>query len=126
MNKCCQKAFLRSKKNIAEYTQNHQGFILRIGSRKSPNYYRVYETRNGLRFELEMKKTILQDFLFIDHPENFEDTLTRHFHEHSKKVLVLDDFYTDWLIHYSRKTEKSINSLVTSYLTTNNLQTIET
>ena len=47
MNKCCQKAFLRSKKNIAEYTRNHQGFILRIGSRKSPNYYRVYETRNG-------------------------------------------------------------------------------
>jgi len=91
MNKCCQKAFLRSKKNIAEYTRNHQGFILRIGSRKSTNYYRVYETRNGLRFELEMKKTILQDFLFIDHPENFEDILTQHFYKHSKKVLVLDD-----------------------------------
>lgn len=125
MNKCCQKAFLRSKKNIAEYTRNHQGFILRIGSRKSPNYYRVYETRNGLRFELEMKKTILQNFLFTDHPENFEDTLTRHFYEHSKKVLVLDDLYTDWLIHYSRKTDKPINSLVTSYLTSNNLQTIK-
>ena len=69
-----------------------------------------------------MKKTILQDFLFIDHPENFEDTLTRHFYEHSKKVLVLDDLYTDWLIHYSRKTDKPINSLVTSYLTSNNLQ----
>ena len=124
MNKCCQKAFLRSKKNIAEYTRNHQGFILRIGSRKSPNYYRVYETRNGLRFELEMKKTILQDFLFIDHPENFEDTLTRHFYEHSKKVLVLDDLYTDWLIHYSRKTDKPINSLVTSYLTKSDFGTI--
>lgn len=124
MNKCCQKAFIRSKKNIAEYTRNHQGFILRIGSRKSPNYYRVYETPNGLRFELEMKKTILQDFLFMDHTENFEDTLTRHFYQHSKKVLVLDDLYTDWLIHYSRKTDKPINYLVTSYLTKNDFGTI--
>ena len=72
-----------------------------------------------------MKKTILLDFLFIDHPENFEDTLTRHFYEYSKRVLVLDYLYTDWLIHYSRKTDKPINSLVTSYLTSNNLQTIE-
>lgn len=37
VNKCCQKASLRSKK-IAEYTINYQGFILRIGSRKRPNY----------------------------------------------------------------------------------------
>jgi hypothetical protein len=125
MNKCCQKAFLRSKKNIAEYTRNDQGLILRIGSRKSPNHYRVYETRNGLRFELEMKKAILQDFLFLDHLKNFEDKLTRHFYEHSKKILILDNSYTDWLIDYSRKTEKPINSLVTSYLTSNNLQTIE-
>lgn len=72
-----------------------------------------------------MKKTILQDFLFMDHTENFEYTLTRHFYQHSKKVLVLDDLYTDWLIHYSRKTDKPINSLVTSYFTSNNLQTIE-
>ena len=33
--------------------------------------------------------------------------------------------YTDWLIYYSRKTDKPINSLVTSYLTSKNLQTIE-
>jgi hypothetical protein len=127
MKKCCQKAFLRSKKNIAEYTRNDQGLILRIGSRKSPNHYRVYETRNGLRFELEMKKQILQDFLFIDHLKNFEDKLTRHFYAHSKKMLLLDDSYTDWLMDYSRKTDKDkpINSLVTSYLISNNLQTIE-
>ena len=63
MNKCCQKRFARSKKNIAEYTRNDQGLILRIGARKSPNHYRVYEAPNGLRFELEMKKPIIQNFL---------------------------------------------------------------
>ena len=116
MNKCCQKTFARSKKNIAEYTRNHQGFILRIGARKSPNHYRVYQATNGLRFELEMKKTIIQNFLLIDHIKDFEDKLTRHFYAYSKKVLVLDDCYTDWLIHYYRKTDKPMNSLVTSYL----------
>jgi hypothetical protein len=96
MNKCCQKTFARSKKNIAEYTRNDQGLIL--------------------RFELEMKKTIIQNFLLIDHIKDFEDKLTRHFYAYSKKVLVLHDCYTDWLIHYSRKTDKPMNSLVTSYL----------
>lgn len=75
-------------------------------------------------FNVSFGLNFLQDYLFIDHPENFENALTGHFYEHSKKVLVLDDLYTDWLIHYSRKTDKPINSLVTSYLTTNNLQTI--
>jgi len=116
MNKCCQKTFARSKKNIAEYTRNDQGLILRIGARKSPNHYRVYEAPNGLRFELEMKKTIIQNFLLIDHIKDFEDKLTRHFYAYSKKVLVLDNCYTDWLIDYSRKTDKPMNSLVTSYL----------
>ena len=125
MNKCCQKTFARFKKNFAEYTRNAPGLILRIGSRKSPNHCRVYETRNGLRFELELKKPILQDFLFIGHLKNFEDKLKRHFYAHFKKILILDDSYTDWLIDYSRKIEQPINYLMTSYLTSNNLQTIE-
>ena len=60
----------------------------------------------------------------MDYIKDFEDKLTRHFYAHSKKVLVLDDLYTDWLIDYSRKTDKPINSLVTSYLTNSNLGTI--
>ena len=62
MEKCCQRTFVRSKKNIAEYTRNNQGLILQIGARKSPNHFHIYETRNGVRFELEMKKAILQNF----------------------------------------------------------------
>lgn len=116
MNKCCQKRFARSKKNIAQYTRNDQGLILQIGSRKSPNHYRFYKARNGLRFELEMKKTIIQKFLLIDHIKDFNDKLTRPFSAYCKKVLVLDDCYADWLIDYSKKTDKPMNFLVTSYL----------
>ena len=128
LNKCYQKTFARSKKNIAKYTRNNQGLILRIGSRKSSNYYRIYQTRDGLRFELEMKNQSLksvQEFLFTHLRKEFEDILTRHFYTYSKKVLVLDDSYTGWLIDYFRKTDKPINSLVTSYLTKSNFGTIE-
>lgn len=122
MNKCCQKTFARSKKYIAEYTRNPRGLILRIGNRKSPNFFRIYQQKNGIRFELEMKNQpvkSVQDSLFMNHIKDFEEKLTRHFYQHSKKVLVLDDLYTDWLIDYSRETNKPIDSLVTSYLKTN-------
>ena len=72
--------------DIASYTRNHQGLILRIGARKSPNHYRVYEAPNGLRFELEIKKPIIQKF-FIKHIKDFEDKLTRHFYAYSKKGI---------------------------------------
>ena len=35
---------------------SRKGYILRIGNRKSSNFYRIYETENGLKFELEIKK----------------------------------------------------------------------
>ena len=44
--------------------------------------------------------------------------MTKHFYNHSKKVLTLNDSYTDWLIKYLRKNHKPISSLVTSYLNT--------
>ena len=128
MNKCCQKTFARSKKYIAEYTRNPRGLILRIGDRKSPNFFRIYQQKNGIRFELEIKNQPLkavQDSLFMNHIKDFEDKFTRHFYQHSKKVLVLDDLYTDWLIDYSRETNKPIDSLVTSYLETSDFGTLE-
>ena len=33
-----------------------KNYILRIGNRKSSNFYRIYQTKDGLRFELEIKK----------------------------------------------------------------------
>lgn len=128
MNKCYQKVCARSKKSIVVYSQRDQGSILNIGSRKSPNYYRIYETVNGIRFELEIKKPVLklfENFLFSNSIQEFEDKLTRHFYAHSKKILVLDDLYTDWLIDYFRKTEKPLNFLVTSYLTETDLKNIK-
>lgn len=109
----------RHRKNSLNFDQSTKGYILRIGNRKSPNFYRIYQTRTGLRFELEIKKNLIKQFsdlLFCYDIEQFEKVLTKHFYTYSKKVLTLNDCYTDWLIRYLRKNEKPENLLVTSYL----------
>ena len=83
---------------------------MQIGSRTSSNYYRVYqktkeiaktvsyETVNGLEFELEMKKQVVksvQQFLFDNQIEEFEDRLTQHFYTQSSKNFVFNFCYTD-------------------------------
>ena len=75
----------------------------------APNFFRIYQKKNGIRFELEIKNQPLkavQDSLFMNQIKDFEDQFTRHFYQHSKKVLVL--LYIDWHIDYSRETHKPI------------------
>ena len=102
----------RRRKTSLNFNQSTKGYILRIGNRKSSNFYRIYQTKTGLRFELEIKKNLikqLSDLLFYYDIEQFEKVLTKHFYTYSKKVLTLNDCYTDWLIKYLRKNEKPIN-----------------
>ena len=109
---------LHSSKNLLS-ERNQKGLILKIGNRKSSNFYRIYQTKNGLRFELEIKKNQIKqvtNLLFCYDIKQFEETLTKHFYTHSKKVLTFDDCYTDWLIQYFRKNRKLVGSLATSYL----------
>jgi hypothetical protein len=56
--------------------------ILRIGNRKSNQYSRIYQKKNSLRFELEMKGKFLQDYhllLVSNRLEEFEKRLSFHF-----------------------------------------------
>lgn len=109
----------RYKKNSLNLDRSTKGYILRIGNRKSSNFYRIYQTKNGLRFELEIKKKSIKqvsNLLFCYDIEQFEEILTKHFYTYSKKVLTLNDRYTDWLIKYFRKNSKLVGSLATSYL----------
>lgn len=108
------------KKNNFKLDLSTKGYILRIGNRKGSNFYRIYQTENGLRFELEIKKNQIKKFsnlLFCSDTEQFEEILIKHFHKYSKKLLTLNSCYADWLIKYLRKNEKPIQSLATSYLT---------
>lgn len=102
--------------------------ILRVGKRSSSNFFRVYLKPNGkeLRFEIELKKTLVknfQNYLFTNQFETFEDILTRHFYNQAVKLFDLENSYCDWLLANFRRVKKPpvqellINSLSTSYLT---------
>lgn len=60
LTSCTEKVRKTSKKLHISCNRNSDGSILRIGSRASSNYYRVYEKKNGLEFELEMKKEVVK------------------------------------------------------------------
>ena len=68
----------------------------------------------------------VQDFLVNDQIQEFEHILTKHFYNHSNKILLLDQVYTDWLriglrkIVSIQKSESPSNSLVNSYLRKDN------
>ena len=128
LRRICIDSLDKLNSNI-QYKRDKKSSILRIGSRKSSNFYRIYKREDGLRFELEIKKNKIKQFsdlLLCYEIEKFEKLLTRHFYMYSKKVLGLNN-YTNWLIKYLRKSHKPIDLLVTSYFkqTTNELPEIE-
>jgi len=139
MENSCEKVNSKSKRKKASWKLTARGLIMRIGNRSNSSYYRVYqktkkinhgvydEMNRGLKFELELKNQLIksfQKFLFNNNTEEFEGRLVEHFYKHSKKCFVLDTCYTDWLQIGLRKivsTQKGLNSLVSSYLRKDNL-----
>ena len=107
---------------------NNSNNILRIGKRSSSNFFRVYLKPNGreLRFEIELKKTVVkkfQHYLFTNQFERFEELLTIHFYNQAVQLFDIENSYCDWLLANFRRVRKPpvqellINSLSTSYLT---------
>jgi hypothetical protein len=129
LNSCHEKILQNSRTKSIQYDRNEKGFILKIGSRRSPNYYRVYENNQEIRFELEMKSSrvqSVQDFLFNHQIPEFEHILTKHFYNHSNKILVLDQVYTDWLIKYFRRKEKQDAGFLLPFFNQNTLSVSDT
>lgn len=111
-----------NKQRAAYVDENSKGRILKVGSRDSANYYRVYEKKNGLEFELEMKKTLVKSFeklFFLEDLSEFEMRVTQEFYKQSRKVAVLSTCYTDWLLVALRKIfqdQRPFDALVSSYI----------
>nr|UDP55472.1 hypothetical protein orf406a [Schizostauron trachyderma] len=83
-----QKNLKQTNKNIS-LEKNRKGWILKIGNRKSNHYFRIYETKNSLKFEHEMKGKVLQQYhilLVENRLEEFEQKLSYQFS------------YLDWLV----------------------------
>lgn len=82
MQSYCDKIFSNYKRRKAIFGREEKGYVTRIGSRTSSNYYRIYQTKQGVKFELELKNRLvksLQSFLFNNQIEIFERKLALHF-----------------------------------------------
>ena len=87
----CQKNIKQTNKNTS-LEKNRKGWIFKIGNRKSNHYFRIYETKNSLKFEYEMKGKVLQQYhllLVENRIEEFEQKLSSQFFISFGKLLPL-------------------------------------
>lgn len=60
LNNCHEK--LRQTNQNVSFEKNTKGLLLKIGNRKSNHYSRIYQGKNSLRFEYEMKGRFIQKY----------------------------------------------------------------
>jgi hypothetical protein len=92
----CQKNINQTNKNTS-LEKNRKGWILKIGNRRSNHYFRIYETKNSLKFEFEMKGKVLQNYHLLlaeNRIEEFEQNLSSQFLTSFGRVLPLQYYYT--------------------------------
>ena len=116
VNKASTREFLQNcQKNIKQINKdtnlekNRKGWIFKIGNRKSNHYFRIYETKNSLKFEYEVKGKFLQQchLLLVENRfKEFEQKLSSKFFISFGKLLPLHYEYTDWLVFKLRPIRK--------------------
>lgn len=92
---------LKQTTKTIKLEKNSKSIILKIGNRKSNHYSRIYQRKNLLRFELEMKGKILQNYnrlLIQNYFEEFEESMSNHFILYFGNILPLESSYLDWLV----------------------------
>ena len=107
MHQCLKE--IQTTNNNVGFDKNSKGRILTIGNRASNLFYRLYDGKNFLKFEHEMKGKFLQDYhlLLVENRfEEFEQQLTSHFLSYSAKKLPLHYSYLDWLVIQIRPIRK--------------------
>ena len=104
----CQRELNRRDRNVS-LEKNSKGFILKIGNQRSNNYFRIYQGKNSLKFEHEMKEKFLQEYYLLlvgNRFEEFEQKLSSHFLLSLGKLLPLNYSYLDWLVIQLRPIRK--------------------
>ena len=107
----CRKKILENTKTKNVILQNNfsLGKILKVNKRTNSQYYRIYQTQNTTRFELELKSRQLKNIgklLFNNEFQQFEMVIVSRYFKYSTKILNCDSTYTNWLIDFYRKYRK--------------------
>jgi len=74
--------------------------ILKIASRRSSRYARIYTTDNSLKFEIELRNNLIKDcnyLLVAGCFEELESKLVEEYISYFGKLLPFQYLYTDWL-----------------------------
>nr|YP_010133688.1 hypothetical protein KYU99_pgp065 [Nitzschia supralitorea]QWM93178.1 hypothetical protein [Nitzschia supralitorea] len=120
LQSCYEKIRQTIKTVILE--KNQQGFILKTGNRKGNHFSRIYERKDSLKFEYEMKGQFISKIFTILKTKNLEELenqLSKQFLSYFEKLLPLNYYYTDWLVvelSPIRKQKLSSLSLKTNYI----------
>lgn len=96
----CLHKLRQSNQNVT-LEKNKGGLILKIGNRRSNQFSRIYEKKDALRFEHEMKGKFLQEYTLLlteNRLKEFEHKLSSHFLSYLGRCLPLEFHYLDWLI----------------------------
>lgn len=104
----CHTKIAQTSRNV-NIEKNNKGLILKIGSRKSNHYFRIYQDKNSLKFEYEMKGQFLRKLhllLVSNRLEEFESNLSQRFLCSLGKRLPLHYSYLDWLVVQLRPIRK--------------------
>ena len=125
----CHRKLKQTNKHVS-FDKNFKGLVLKIGSRRSNHYSQIYQVKNSLKFEHEMKGKFLQEYnlLLVSNLkslEEFEHNLSKHFLYNFGKLLPLHYSYLDWLIIRLRPIRKQQifqSGLNSHYIETNSLQ----
>ena len=97
------------------------GKMLKVNRRNNSRHYRVYQKDQTVRFELELKHRqtkLVQDYLFENQLDVFEDQLVMEYFRYSGQVLRSDYPYTNWILDFQRRYQATttFRPVVSSYL----------
>lgn len=126
MQSSCDKILTNYKRRKATFDREETGYVRSISSQTSSNYYRIYQTEQRLKFELEWNNPFVksfQSFLFKNQIEIFERKFALHFYKLSINQTELNSLSTDWLVSWLREIiqKPDLNILETTYLENHSL-----
>ena len=103
--------------NLANFPD---GKMLKVNRRNNSVHYRIYQKNQNVRFELELKyrqTRLVQNYLFNNQIDIFENKLVHQFFKSSEKYLRVDSPCSNWIVDFKRRSQDKtlVRSLVTSY-----------
>jgi hypothetical protein len=110
----CHKKVIETKKS-SSLDKTQKGWLLSVGNRRSPKYFRIYETENSIKFEFERKGKFLQNYhtlLISNQLDELEGKLSSEFLVSFGKLLPLDSSFLDWLVVRLRPIRKQTTLLL--------------